>query len=375
MTGGLEARAGKARKWMLEESFPLWARAGLHPQGGFQERLDLAARPMDDPTSRVRLQARQTFCFAYARALGWDRKKADTLIDEGVRTLARFCRRADGVFGRQVKLGEGLSDDRADLYDTAFALLAFTVAAHTGHGQAKVHAARVNRAIDDVLRRPSPQFGYFERLPDADVRLQNPHMHLFEATMAYYQLTGDPAAADRLTHILGFIEATFFDADAAKLHEARATTGGAHVEDRLEAGHHYEWVWLLDTYARLTKTPISALMQPLYESALALTDAGGRIALCHDQAGAVSQALYRTWSQTEALKAHLAAYSRGWVSDAPACACFDLLWEDHIAPAPSGAWIDRVDSTGRPAASDITAATGYHLYLAFEDLMRCVSRG
>ncbi|MEO0412232.1 MAG: AGE family epimerase/isomerase [Pseudomonadota bacterium] len=365
----LKARAGQARAWMLEEAFPRWARVGLHPAGGFQERLSLAGQPLDDPISRVRLQARQTFCFAFARALGWDKVKAEKLVEEGVTTLARTCRREDGVFGKQVRLGEGLSDDRADLYDTAFALLAFTTAAQTGNGQAKVYAARLNRAIDTVLARPDGQ-GYFESRPDGDARRQNPHMHLFEATLAYYNFSKDAAAHQRLGQILDIIEQRFFDFDRAHLHEQLRHDWTGHDSDCLEAGHHYEWVWLLDAYHRVTGAALPIIAQPLYETALALTDPSGRIALAHGLDGKISQALYRTWSQTEALKGHLAAYNHGWTDLQPALDCFDLLWRDHIAPAPPGTWIDRVDSRGSPAASDITAATGYHLYLAFDELLR-----
>ncbi|MEM7569966.1 MAG: AGE family epimerase/isomerase [Pseudomonadota bacterium] len=366
----LKARADKARRWMMEEAFPLWARVGLHPAGGFQERLGLSGEPLDDPTSRVRLQARQTFCFSYARALGWDQRKADMLIAEGVRVLARDCRRADGIFGKQVRLGEGLSDDRADLYDTAFALLGFTTAAQTGNGQAKVNAARLNRAIDSVLMRRSGKDGFFETLPEGAARLQNPHMHLFEASLAYYAFTKDQAARDRLDHILALISQRFFDEDSGHLHEKRAMDWGEHPDNGLEAGHHYEWVWLLDAFTRVTGAALPGFAKALYETACALTDDTGRIALGHDLSGNVSQALYRTWSQTEALKAHLVAFSRGWTDVETVTACFDLLWQDHIAPAPAGAWIDRVDSAGRPAASDITAATGYHIYLALDELLQ-----
>lgn len=368
----LGERADMARAWMVDQFFPLWADVGCHPSGGFQERLDLAGQPTNDVTSRVRLQARQTFCFAYARALGWEKPTADAMIDEGVKTLARHCRRPDGVFGKAVRLGHGLSDDRADLYDTAFALLGFTTAAQTGHGQAKVHAARLNRAIDSVLKRSDTQ-GFKESLPDGDARLQNPHMHLFEATLAYYSFTKDDAARARLDGILDLIEQRFFDFDTGQLHEKRDHDWSAHAANCLEAGHHYEWVWLLDAFHRVTKVGLPIIAKPLYDTARALTDASGRIALAHSLDGTIEQSIYRTWSQTEALKAHLAAYAHGWVDLSPALKCFDLLWTDHIAPAPPGTWIDRVDKDGHPAVRDITAATGYHIVAAFDELLRMAS--
>lgn len=366
----LKSRAQQARAWMLGVSFPFWADKGLHSAGGFQERLDLRAEPLDDHKSRVRLQARQTFCFALAQKHGWDKARCEALVARGIGVLTQQCMRADGLLGKQVHLGAGLSDDRADLYDTAFALLAFSTAAQTGNLEAETCAAALSAAIDTHLRRPASEGGYKEALPQLGHRLQNPHMHLFEASLAYYSVSKDSAALDRTRAIQGFVADHFFDERTGRLHEVKALDGSAHSSDRLEAGHHYEWAWLLHRHAQLTGDDVHPMAKALYDTAVTLTDETGRIALSHMFSGAILEPVYRTWGQTEALKAHIAACEQGWIGLQPITRTFDLMWADHVALAPRGAWIDRVDSQGRPTAQDITAATGYHLYVAFEELIR-----
>lgn len=370
----IKRRAVQAQTWMLEASIPLWAHSGLHDVSGFQERLDLQALPTEDPVSRVRVQARYVFCFARAKLYGWNARLADELVQRGLDVLAQQCRRSDGLYGNTVRLGSGLTDTNADLYDTAFALLAHSVAAQAGNSSALESARALSKAIDEVLARPDlpdgMSNGYVESLPRQDFRLQNPHMHLFEASMALYVASQDPAALTRAQALQAFVETRFYNATSGTLKEVTALDGGAHSIDRLEAGHHYEWVWLLHSFSGLSGHPINPMARPLYETALALTDDSGRIALSHNLDRTIAQPIYRTWAQTEALRAHIAAFEQGWIGPEAILQTFDLLWADHILPAPPGAWIDCVDAQGKRAVKDITAATGYHLYGAFEALMR-----
>ena len=57
---------------MVEHSLPLWSREGWDPAtGGFVERLDIEGRADRSAPRRVRVQARQIYCFAKAAQLGW----------------------------------------------------------------------------------------------------------------------------------------------------------------------------------------------------------------------------------------------------------------------------------------------------------------
>ena len=368
---GLKARAQKARDWMLDASIPFWANHGVHPVLGFRERLTMAGEPIEDSDTRVRLQARQTFCFAFAEIMGWSDPRAKELVARGIETLTSHCQREDGLYGARMSYAGGLSNASADLYDTAFALLAFSWAARTGAAGAADAAGAASQAIETVLKRPASEGGYREALPAPELRLQNPHMHLFESSLALFEATGDETALARATGIESLLETRFLQTGTGALREVFAPDWGPAEGDRLEAGHQYEWVWLMGERARLTGKPVSRAAESLYANALKLTGANGEVALSHTLDGDVLDATERTWGLTEALKAHLARIEQGEnAAIAHAIQSFDRMWARHVDPAPEGGWLDKYGPDGAPNMTDMTAATGYHIYVAIAELIR-----
>lgn len=367
----LSARAAMARDWMLDAAFPFWATRGIHPDLGFHERLTMDGDPIVDAASRVRLQARQTFCFAFAAHLGWDRARAIALVDRGMATLRAHCRRPDGLYGKMMAYSGGLSDDSADLYDTAFALLAFSWAARAGAPGAADMAFEASTAIETHLRRPDEDGGYCEALPAPELRLQNPHMHLFESSLALFEATGDVAALDRARRIETLLEQHFLEDGTGALREVFAPDWGPAQGDRFEAGHQYEWVWLMGERARLDGRAVSGAAEGLYRNALSLTGPEGEVALAHGLDRTVLDATERTWGLTEALKAHLARIEQGDPdAERRAIQTFDRMWARHITPAPEGGWLDQYRPDGTPRTDDMTGATGYHIFIAIAELMR-----
>ncbi|MEO0785424.1 MAG: AGE family epimerase/isomerase [Pseudomonadota bacterium] len=363
-------RAKRAKSWMLDASLGFWADRGVHPQLGFRERLTMDGAPIEDADTRVRLQARQTFCFAFGKVLGWSDARADGLVARGVDVLRAHCRRPDGLYGARMSYGGGLSVDTADLYDTAFALLGLSWAHRIGAEGAGEAASEASRAIDTVLKRPVDEGGYREALPAPVHRLQNPHMHLFESSLALHEATSDGAALARAEAIEMLLETRFLTRDGA-LREVFGRDWGPAEGDRFEAGHQYEWVWLMAERARLTGAPVSPAAEGLYAKALDLTGPDGAVALSHTLDGAVLDATERTWGLTEALKAHLARMLAGdAAAEARAIQTFDRMWERHVAPAPEGGWLDKYGPDGAPDTTDMTAATGYHIYVAIAELER-----
>ncbi|MEM1149589.1 MAG: AGE family epimerase/isomerase [Pseudomonadota bacterium] len=366
----LVERAKTAKDWMLHASLPFWADRGVHPVRGFRERLTMDATPIEDVDSRVRLQARQTFCFAFGKVMGWSDPRADELVGRGVDVLTQHCRRSDGLYGARMHYGGGLSVETADLYDTAFALLGFSWAHRIGAEGAAEAAAAASLAIDEVLQRPAEQGGFREALPTPDLRLQNPHMHLFESSLAFHEAAGDQRALTRAGQIQSLLETKFLTQEGA-LREVFDSDWGAAPGDRFEAGHQYEWVWLMAERARLTGQPISAAAEALYAKALALTGPNAEVALSHALEGEVLDATERTWGLTEALKAHLARMIQGDdAAEARAIETFDRMWSRHVDPAPEGGWLDKYGPDGQPDTSDMTAATGYHIYVAIAEMDR-----
>lgn len=369
----LQRRAKEAHSWLMDACFPLWSEVGVGKKF-FLERLDLSHKPIDSPLTRVRVQARQAYLFALAAKMGWNPERARSLTEVGLSALSGPSLRADGLPGRTLNVETGsLENDTADLYDAAFSLYAFAEVSKISEIPNEIHALshKLLAAVDTHLRDRA-NGGYTEALPPLEHRLQNPHMHLFEACLALS--TADPEARHlaRAGEIFDLFGQKFTQPDGL-LGERFATdwstlTGDAH--DVIEPGHQFEWVWLLHTYAKQTRTEPSEAMLKLYEFGCKTLDSEGRaIQEVHRETGAPVDASRRTWPQTEALKAHLAMAERG-DGDAAARAMisFDILMDEYLTP--EGGWIDHFDADGHVIAKDMPASTGYHVALALDELIR-----
>ncbi len=299
--------AREAEAWLMDACFPLWSDAGFDGQA-FRECLTVEHQARNEPTTRVRVQARQTYIFAKAVHMGWQPQRAQALVRAGVEILAGPARRRDGLIGRTLDSETlALADDTADLYDTAFALMALAEAATVMDDPAPTLAVASDiLARLDELMKDEAAGGYAEALPPPDLRAQNPHMHLFEACLALHE--ADPSG-DHLERA-GILRALFQDrfmAGASGLLAERFGPGWSPLEDDgpFEPGHHFEWAWLLARHARLTSTSPPPEAGRLYDFAVMACSKNGHIPQSCDASGHPVDASRRTWPQTEALKAYL----------------------------------------------------------------------
>lgn len=370
----LKRRAKEARGWLLDSCFPLWAEDGLAESGLFREVFDLDHEPVDQATTRVRVQARQTYVFAEALRMGWKPDIATKMINAGVSTLTQQVRRPDGLVGKTLHMdGNGLDNDAADLYDTAFVLFALADASHALGDDAPLETANeILRAVDASLK-DSADGGYAEALPAPPTRSQNPHMHLFEACLALHRAEPEGGHLVRAGGILALFE-TYFTAGAGGLLGEFFGTGWStpvgNAAIVVEPGHQFEWVWLLHKYAKATGTQVSHAAERLYAFGLSTLDASGGAVQEVTREGAPVDASRRSWPQTEALKAHLAMFEASGDEHyaAHACASFDLLMDTYLTE--QGGWMDHVDADGAILAKDMPASTGYHVVLALAELIR-----
>lgn len=377
----LQSCAETAQNWLIEACFPLWADRGLHGCG-FLEVLDLDHQPVLDPSVRVRVQARQTYMFTAAYELGWDQARALDCVKTGLDVLETVCRRADGLFGRRIDLVTGeLTDDTADLYDTAFALYAFAGVYRLGtQAGLTVFAERAEALIETTLEAvdthlADPRGGYKESLPRPDYRGQNPHMHLFEACLAVFEVTGKAAHKERAESIFNLCQTYFIDPATGTLGEYFLPADWALPEGKageiVEPGHQFEWVWLMSEYARLMNAPVPAAAGRLYAFACLTLDQEGRAGQSCDRAGRPVDASRRTWPQTEALKAHMAMWRAGEAeAGARAVVSFNILKEEYMTV--QGGWFDHFEADGSLRAKTMPASTGYHIVLALLDLIGSV---
>src|SRR4051794_12751166 len=185
----VEAACMRLTSWLLSAAYPIWSTRGIDwARGGFYERLTLSGEPTDD-ARRARVQPRQIYAFSRARALGW-KGDANGAVAQGLSYFLTRYRRADGLFRTLVAADGTPLDERALLYDQAFALLAFAAAGPLlgGSFDLAAEAEQLRQALFRHLKRRGP--GFETGLPHGPPLLSNPHMHLLEASLGWLDVGG-----------------------------------------------------------------------------------------------------------------------------------------------------------------------------------------
>jgi mannose/cellobiose epimerase-like protein (N-acyl-D-glucosamine 2-epimerase family) len=346
--------------WLHTQALPLWYSLGAdHGGGGFFEMLDQTGRAVSAPR-RARVQPRQVHVFSQASHHGWP-GPSHAAAQHGLEYLQRIYRRGDGLYRTlSGPNGEALSE-QATVYDQAFALLAF----------ASISEEALALDLLDCLQSRRHVAGGFRE--DAFEPFQsNPHMHLFEASLAWVEAEGlpiwsvfaDELAALALTYFIdgehGFVR-EFFDED---WRPANGKPGR-----RIEPGHQFEWAWLLVRWSRLSgdKRGIAAA-QRLFECGLKGVDEARGVAvdaLYDDYSIMEDQA--RLWPQAEWLKAAL-------VLNKPELALRAAQALSAYLKTPvGGLWRDKMKPDGSFVEEAAPASSLYHIASAIWELASHVS--
>ena len=372
----LVVAAKKLRQWLFETALPLWWRIGAdHTLGGYHERIDFAGEPVLLPR-RSRVAARQAFCYREAGRLGWDGPWREAGRHALVFLRQRFTQ-ADGTVICSVNEDGSALDSTFDLYNQAFALLAYAC----GHGSLDPGGGWEGRgyALLGTLKREfaHPDGGFRE---DRDGRLElraNPHMHLLEAALAWIAVDPNPVWRDLADEIVALCRGRFIDRDTGALRELFAsdwTPVSGMPGQVLEPGHHYEWAFLLDRWAKLTGRNRPMEVPKL----IAFADANGldrkrRVAVNGIQAdGRVADATARLWPQTERLRAYLIDRHDG--DEARLREAIDSLSRYLDARLP-GLWYENLAANGQFVEAAAPATSLYHIVGAIVELWTFCGEG
>jgi len=267
-------------------------------------------------------------------------------------------------------------DLRADLYDHAFVLFALAHAERALNRPALISEA--HRLIDHIdARWKSPAGGYFEgEVTSSPPRRQNPHMHLYEASLAFYRIAHD----DRWKHLsdalFALLARAFIDRQTGALREYFAMDWSP-IDDTsaqiVEPGHCFEWAWLLEQ---------SAHNAAAHEIAAGLAGFARGYGLDHKRgiainevllSGATKDASARLWPQTERLKAALARFRR--TRDAAEADEAILAYRGltkYFETPTRGVWRDRMLADGSFVQEDAPASSFYHIVCALSELIGTV---
>jgi len=241
---------------IIEHSLPLWSREGWDPAtGGFVEKLDIEGRADRAAPRRVRVQARQIYCFAKSTDLGWFAEGRE-IATKGLEYLLAKAKSPDGRpgFVHLLDPNGSVINSARDTYDHAFVLLALsTVYRLNNDAQVRHEIESLLTFLDTGLR--SPHGGFLEGVPSTLPRRQNPQMHLFEAMIATFDATGDPMYQNRAGDLYGLFVANLYDPRRQNLGEYFEDVWSKIEPVCVEPGHQAEWVWLLKGFERITGCP------------------------------------------------------------------------------------------------------------------------
>ncbi|ESX91155.1 MULTISPECIES: mannose-1-phosphate guanylyltransferase/mannose-6-phosphate isomerase [unclassified Mesorhizobium] len=359
----------RVHHWLFEETLPLWSTSGVDERhGGFHEALGFDGEALLKP-KRMRTTARQVYAFAVAKARGWD-GPADRLIAHGIAFMAGKGRTDRGGWVRTLNVDGSVADPTEDAYDHSCVLLALAHAHMCGDPDA-LRLGQETFVFLDAHLEDSRMTGFLETSDGEGERRSNPHMHLLEAFLAWYEATGDRTYLRRAARIIDLFRSHFFDAESWTLGEyfdAGWKPAAGEKGTWTEPGHHFEWASLLtDFVARSGQGELSNFARKLYASAIAngLNRATGLAYGAVSRQGLPLDLVSRSWPQAEAIKAAIALDGPGGPDLKPEIeARVGRLFRWHIDPAPLGLWIDRIDERGRSLASDVPASIFYHLVCA-----------
>jgi len=195
-------------------------------------------------------------------------------------------------------------------------------------------------------------------------------MHLLEAALAWLAIEPNLVWRGMADEIVALCLERFIDRDTSALRESFAldwTPVSGIPGQVLEPGHHYEWAFLLDRWAKLTGRDRPADVPRL----IAFADAKGldrkrRVAINGIKLdGSAYDSIARLWPQMERMRAYLIDRRDG--DEARIAEAIESLSRFLEAPL-SGLWYENLAADGRFVVEAAPATSLYHIVGAIAEL-------
>ncbi|PWI54415.1 hypothetical protein B5K03_09525 [Rhizobium phaseoli] len=365
----------RVKSWCIDTALPYWGDVGFdHRANAFHECLEFSGEPALAARRRTMVQGRQVYAFAHAAKLGWFPQGIGPAI-RAAENMIKLHWSPDNQPGWVFSLHPDgtVADATRDMYTHAFALygLAWAYTLTSGREFRKI-ADQTFAFVDSCLSSTGDDLS-LHNLMNRE-RRQNPYMHLFEAALTWYEVTGDSIYIHRADEIFTLFTTRFFQPRTSILVEYfdQAWLPIVGLKGRsFEPGHHFEWVWLLHRYRRQTGRMVSGYTEPLFSTAFEMGFVDNAIAAeVQDDATIVSREV-RVWPCTEALKAAAAEHEAGREKMAQFTGRLLRILERHFLGQPFAAgWLDHFNSDGSLKAKSVPASTLYHIVLGLAEADR-----
>ncbi|MES0808591.1 AGE family epimerase/isomerase [Roseibium sp. SCPC15] len=365
--------------WLTQNALPTWQKNGLdNTKGECFEAIDLDTGRATTSPRRARVVPRQIYSFLEGEKLGWNgpgREIAISLLDW---YLATYLTK-EGFIAAAADLDNRIVDDSFDLYNQAFALFSFAQIAKflpERREQAIEAASNLINYLFDNYRHP--EAGFREANPDKAPLCSNPHMHLFEACLAWEETSDDTVWPDLADELAELALSRFIDPVTGGLREFFALDWSPMPGDKgkvIEPGHQFEWAWLLARWGH-DRGDAGALIaaRRLYDIGwtYGINESRGVAFMSLKDDFTVRDPIARLWGQTEWIKAAvaLAQISTGversaYLSDIPDAV---LALQTYFRDVPAGLWRDKLAPDGTFAEEPAPASSLYHIVCAIAEL-------
>jgi len=353
-------------QWFVADYLPRWLTRAMINQKFVIEALNIDGQP-DALAPTTLTQARVVFALAHLHLVTRDQRFLDVARDIHA-FMDGALRDPDGGYWQSTECFEKRS------YDQSFALMALVTLRRAD--RSAVPAARISNLWHFIVESltESATGALWENMEMArhgaangDLRAQNPHMHMFEAALQAFEMTGEVIWMDRAQHLFTLLQRYFVDPDTGAICEfvaadlTRLTTQDG---SRREPGHQYEWAWLLHRFADLggdaTARTVADRMISFVEAHGLRGDGPLRDAPFDalDRAGDVTEATHLLWPLTEAGKYYAATGAL-----ARAHAIENLIFKRYFTGGPNFAWSNQLDGNGRVLWPTALSRLIYHVAL------------
>jgi mannose-6-phosphate isomerase len=367
------------REWLFDKSLPIWWETGGDKEkGGFFEKINLDGKPYDI-NRRTRVAARQVFSYSLAKTMGYT-GETDAAINQGLKWLAGPARNPETGMLYAVLAPDGsVVKADFDFYDHAFAMLAYASAFKVRPHDKDLEKAAVYIRDTIVKNYSHPVRGFEESNPRTLPLKANPHMHMFEACLAWIEAGGDDRWREIAAMIADLCVEKFLHPQTGSLREFFDGDWNAMAgEDGriIEPGHQFEWAWLFLRWAKLTgRDSYKTAAQRLIDIAeVAGTDPKRDVTfneLWDDFTPKDQNA--RLWPQTERTKAYVKAADAATNQTEKEAAIAKAIQAAaglklYLSTEIEGLYRDRMKPDGTFEIEPAPASSLYHIICAIDEL-------
>lgn len=367
----------QSKKWLSEDVYPLWSQKGLDKEkGGFVESLSFSGEAMDVPR-RAMVQSRQIYSFLTGYKLGCCSKEiAYSATEQGTRCLIERFSLPSGAFIYSINPDGTPKSRNPDLYTQAFALFGLAQAYSIAPNEELKNRAK---ALLKYLHRERKVKGggYTELDESGGISYKsNPHMHLFEAAIAWMQIDADSEWKDLGHELITLATTKFIDPQTQVLGEYFDANWN-HLRENgkfiYEPGHQYEWAWLMSLYQDLTGQDLKATRHQLFLLAEKYGTSPARKIVFDEMWSDFTPKTQssRFWPQGERIKAAVRLGTEASAEQKPHYAkgadeALETLFKFFATPM-KGLWYDMLSENDTFSGNSAKASSLYHIVNAMEE--------